>query len=51
MFRVIRKIKKIYQKADYIVCAPGGIDMGGFQNWVHIGLLNLAKRMNKKIIY
>ena len=25
--------------------------MGGFQNWVHIGLLNLAKRMNKKIIY
>lgn len=48
---LIKKIKKIYKEADYIVCAPGGIDMGGFQNWVHIGLLNLAKRMNKKIIY
>lgn len=35
---LIKKIKKIYKEADYIVCAPGGIDMGGFQNWVHIGL-------------
>lgn len=48
---IIKKIRKLYAEADYIVCAPGGIDMGGFQNWVHIGLLNLAKEMNKKIIY
>lgn len=48
---IIQKIKKIYNEADYIICAPGGIDMGGFQNWVHIGLLNLAKNMNKRIIY
>lgn len=48
---IIQKIKKLYAEADYIICAPGGIDMGGFQNWVHIGLLNLAKKMNKKVIY
>lgn len=48
---IIRKIKKLYKEADYIVCAPGGIDMGGFQNWVHIALLELAKKMNKKVIY
>lgn len=48
---IIRKIKKLYNDADYIVCAPGGIDMGGFQNWVHIALLDLARRMDKKTIY
>lgn len=48
---IIRKIKALYNKADYIICAPGGIDMGGFQNWVHLALLGLAKKMQKKTIY
>lgn len=48
---IMHKIKKIYQEADLIVCAPGGIDMGGFQNWVHLALLDLARKMNKKTIY
>lgn len=48
---IIHKIKKLYKQADFVICAPGGIDMGGFQNWVHIALLYLAKKMKKKIIY
>lgn len=48
---IIRKIKRLYKESDYIICAPGGIDMGGFQNWVHISLLYLAKKMHKKTIY
>lgn len=48
---LMRKVRKLYKEADYIICAPGGIDMGGFQNWVHIALLELARRMNKKTIY
>lgn len=48
---LIRKVSKLYQQADYIVCAPGGIDMGGFQNWVHLALLHLAKEQGKKILY
>ena len=45
---IIKKIERLYADADYIVCAPGGIDMGGFQNWVHIALLSLAKKMQKE---
>ncbi|MCM1107553.1 MAG: polysaccharide pyruvyl transferase family protein [Clostridium sp.] len=48
---LIRKIRPYYRQADYIICAPGGIDMGGFQNWVHIALLELARKCNKKTIY
>lgn len=48
---IMHKIKKLYKDADMIICAPGGIDMGGFQNWVHIALLELARKMKKKTIY
>ena len=48
---LVRKVLEFYRKADYIICAPGGIDMGGFQNWVHIALLYLAKKQGKKILY
>lgn len=47
----IKKITKIYLKSDYILCAPGGICMGGFQNWMHIFLLKLAKWVKKPLIY
>lgn len=46
-----RKIIPIYKKSDIIMCAPGGICMGGFQNWEHIWLLLIAKFLNKPTIY
>ena len=47
----IKKMMKLYQEADYIMCAPGGICMGGFQNWGHITQLFIAKYLKKPIIY
>lgn len=47
----IKKIIKIYKNNDYIICAPGGICMGGFQNWNHLFLLKLSKHCQKPLIY
>lgn len=47
----IRKIIKLTREVDWVVCAPGGICMGGFQNWEHIFLLEIARILHKKIAY
>ena len=44
-------IKKQYKWADYVICAPGGICMGGFQNWNHLYYLQWAKHCKKALIY
>lgn len=46
-----RGIVREMKKADLVVCAPGGICMGGFQSWLHITILYMAKRLKKRIIY
>lgn len=51
MHPTIRKVMKIIQHSDVVLCAPGGICMGGFYNWQHLAYLYIAKRMNKKIVY
>lgn len=48
---LIKKICNIYKSADLVMCAPGGMCMGGFQNWEHLFLLWLAKSMKKRIVY
>ncbi len=45
------RLMALYKKADWVVCAPGGICMGGFQNWGHLYFLKMAQRLNKKIAY
>lgn len=47
----IRKIISYYKNSDYIICAPGGICMGGFQNWSHLAFLKYAQLSSKKIAY
>lgn len=47
----IKEVINIYKKNDYILCAPGGICMGGFQNWTHLFYLKLAKYLHKPLIY
>lgn len=37
--------------ADYVICAPGGISMGTFQNWQHILFLEIARTFGKKLAY
>ena len=45
------KLAKYYLKADYVLCAPGGMCLGGFQNWAHLTLLYVAKLLGRKILY
>lgn len=47
---LVRYIKK-FKKVDMVVCAPGGMCMGGFQNWEHIFNLQCAKHYNKPLAY
>ncbi len=47
----IRKYANIIKQADIVICAMGGINMGGFQDWGHIFNLALAKYFKKELIY
>ncbi len=47
----LKKLIPYYEQADVILCAPGGICMGGFQNWRHMYLLQVARDLHKSIIY
>lgn len=47
----IRKYANSIKQADIVICAMGGINMGGFQDWEHIFNLSLAKYYKKKLIY
>ena len=46
-----RQIKAQYDWADVVVCAPGGICMGGFQDWNHLYMLEWAKHCHKPLAY
>lgn len=46
-----RKYKNIFTWADYVVCAPGGICMGGFQDWWHLFNLKLAQFFCCRLAY
>lgn len=47
LFNFYKQIKDY----DYIICAPGGICMGGFMDWNHIWQLLISKKLKKKILY
>lgn len=47
----IRPISGIYKEADYILCCPGGMCLGGFQNWWHLFLLYMAMKQKKTLGY
>lgn len=40
-----------FKKTDIVVCAPGGMCMGGFQDWKHLFNLQCAKHYNKPLAY
>lgn len=48
---ILRRLIPYYKRADLVLCAPGGICMGGFQNWRHLYLLQFARVMHKPIAY
>jgi len=48
---VFKLYKRIYKWADIVMCAPGGICMGGFQDWNHLFCLKLAKYFKRPLVY
>ncbi|GHU67754.1 hypothetical protein FACS189413_03120 [Bacteroidia bacterium] len=50
-YPAIRQYACLIMKSDLVICAPGGICMGGFQDWGHIFNLSLTKFLKKKLIY
>ena len=32
----LRSMRNFYEAADFVICAPGGICMGAFQDWWHL---------------
>ncbi len=48
---VVRKVLSVYRRADCIMCAPGGMNLGGFQDWTHTAFLYLAVKTRKPVIY
>jgi len=51
VFSAYRHYIEVLKKSNLVLCAPGGICMGGFQNWTHIFFLLLAIKYNKNVIY
>lgn len=47
----IRDLINLYKQSDCVLCAPGGMCLGGFQNWHHLFLLMLAKYTGKPLFY
>lgn len=47
----LHELLKHYRQADIVLSAPGGICMGGFQNWLHLFYLYLTKHYKKPLIY
>lgn len=47
----VKKYKSFYDWADIVLCAPGGICMGGFQDWNHLMHLKMAQVYNKPLAY
>lgn len=47
----LRKFYRLLKTYDKVVCAPGGMCMGGFTNWDHIWQLDVARRLNKPVFY
>lgn len=45
------KFRRLLNQYDKVVCAPGGMCMGGFKDWLHIWNLETAYRLHKQILY
>lgn len=48
---LLRKFYNAISKYDCVICAPGGICMGGFMKWDHIWQLYIAMKHGIKILY
>lgn len=45
------RFRKLLKKYDIIIGAPGGMNMGGFCDWLHLWFFETARRLNKPTLY
>ena len=45
------RLMRMMKQADYILCAPGGVNMGGFQGWEHVAMLKMGLSTRTPVIY
>jgi colanic acid/amylovoran biosynthesis protein len=50
-YKPLRNFKKLIKNYDYIIGAPGGMNMGGFVDWLHLWFFETARRMGKPVLY
>ena len=51
LFPSINRLINYYKQTDLLLCAPGGINLGGFKDWLHLSLLRIAMDLKIKIGY
>lgn len=47
----LNRFYKYLKTYDKVICAPGGMCLGGFMSWNHLWQLTCAKKMKKEIFY
>lgn len=47
----MQTMHNFYEAADAVICAPGGICMGAFQDWWHLFYLKYAHFLGKPLVY
>lgn len=51
LMKTMRIICKYIKESDAVLCAPGGINLGGFRTWNYVFLFNLVKKFNKPLFF
>lgn len=51
LYRPLYRFKKLLKQYDYIIGAPGGMNMGGFRDWLHLWFFETAYRLKKPVLY
>ena len=51
LIRSNRVLANYIKESDIVICAPGGICLGGFYNWSHLYIMKLCNYLAKPIIY
>lgn len=46
-----RQLIKLIKQSDFVICSPGGVNLGGFQGWEHMAQIKIAQWLKKPTIY
>ena len=46
-----RKVANLLRDSDLVICSPGGVCLGPYQNWDHLWLLSVSLLLKKKVVY